>query len=768
MTFAVPLFLIASLAAAIPVVLHMINRQRAKDLPFSTLRFLRVSAQKTRRRKQVNDVLLMLLRMSALVLVALALSKPALTNLRMLFGGANTAVAIVLDNSASMGVVDNGRMRFETALAAANQVLEQLKDGDQVALFLTGGKAFPELGKLDRTHESTRQILGQLRQPSFERGDVAAKVLDARRTVAKSDLSNKQIFVISDFQQNGWDSLKQKTESKPGDAKGGDGKPADSAKNASVTDSDIPLVLIDVNRQPKPNVAVVNVAIEAAVPVAGLPIKATAELVNGAAVQQTRTVELYIDGNKEAASPALTIPEGGNYKHDFIFTFKGGGLHKGEVRLVGEDGCKLDDRFFFTMEVDQGMPVAVVKKGRHEITYLEDSYYVERALGAGKSGNWAIKLTSLTADQLPGEPLANYKMIYCVNLPAPDDATAEKLRTYVEQGGNVMWIAGDNVEPEAYNKMNSQARSQLLPLPLLDVRSPAQGEDRDSWHIGFLDKKHRALASLIEPASLYQSVLVYKFIRQDPGKAGDAWVLARLDDGEPLFTMRKVGRGSVLFFGATGHREWTNFPVRPLFLPLVARLTFDLCGAEQARYQTTSGAPLVLQFDNQVRPSGVEVVPPSGETVRLDVKDDQGKGAAFRFAETHDIGIYMMRFLQAVNQKQTAFAVNVDGDEADPAKIKPEQLKELFGDEPLVWAENPEDLSGTFEWLRQGKSMWGLLLVLVLVVLVFETLISNILTPKQEAEDPALAKLPPGLRRLAKEAKAKNRPKPGTAQPAAT
>ncbi len=50
-----PWFLLATLAAVIPVILHLINRQRAKDLPFSTLRFLRISVQKTRRRKRIHD-----------------------------------------------------------------------------------------------------------------------------------------------------------------------------------------------------------------------------------------------------------------------------------------------------------------------------------------------------------------------------------------------------------------------------------------------------------------------------------------------------------------------------------------------------------------------------------------------------------------------------------------------------------------------------------------------------------------------------------------
>ena len=51
----------------IPIVLHMINRQKAKELPFSTLRFLKISVQRTRRRKRIHDVLLMAIRAAVLV-----------------------------------------------------------------------------------------------------------------------------------------------------------------------------------------------------------------------------------------------------------------------------------------------------------------------------------------------------------------------------------------------------------------------------------------------------------------------------------------------------------------------------------------------------------------------------------------------------------------------------------------------------------------------------------------------------------------------------
>ena len=131
------------------------NRQRAKELPFPTLRFLKISVQKTRRRKRIHDVLLMLLRAAVLLLVAAGLARPTVTSFGALWGNAGTAAVIVLDNSASMGMIDGDRPRFETASAAAAQILDQLGDGDQVALLPTCGPAFPDAGQA-RPHAGLR------------------------------------------------------------------------------------------------------------------------------------------------------------------------------------------------------------------------------------------------------------------------------------------------------------------------------------------------------------------------------------------------------------------------------------------------------------------------------------------------------------------------------------------------------------------------------------------------------------------------------------
>ncbi len=467
MTFAVPLFLLAALAAGIPVVLHLISRQRAKELPFSTLRFLRISVEKTRRRRRIHDLLLMLLRVAVLLLIALGLARPTITNLHSLLGGgAQSAVAILFDNSASMGAIDQGKTRFDTALGAARQILREVRPGDEIALWLTCGREFPAQGQFDVEHDKVQQMLDQC-AVSYERTDLSVGVEQARKLLATSKSTNKQIYVLTDMQELSWEGLKK--ESEPSDAKGDESRSEEDRKAR-----EIPLVIVDCNRAPAPNMAVQGVNIEATVPVAGLPIKAAVEVLNASSVASQRVVELYIDNAKEASSPALNVAPGERARHEFLFRFGAGGAHRGEVRLSGEDGNKLDDRRYFTMEVDQGIPVAICVGQRHEIPYLDDAFYLEKALSPASTGGAAIRPQVLTPGDLLSEPLSTFTAVYCVNVPALDADAAERLRTYVEQGGNLVWICGENVDPAAYNRMNELARKELLPAPLVEAREVDQ------------------------------------------------------------------------------------------------------------------------------------------------------------------------------------------------------------------------------------------------------------------------------------------------------
>jgi hypothetical protein len=741
MTFAAPLFLLAALAAAIPVVLHMLQRRRARQLPFPSLQFLQLSVEHTRRRKRLRDAMLMALRAAALLLLAVGLARPALTSLAALWGDAGTATVIILDNSASMGMIDRDRQRVETAIAAAEQVFDQLGAGDRAALLVACGPEFSDAARLNSDQGAVRAALQQCR-PGYGRSNLPEQLARAEALLAKSDAPNKQIFLLTDMQRTAWDDASGQwlvaSGQKEGRGKGRvereDSSPeSPKSRNPEIPNpsfpvprprSPIPVILVNCNRAPRPDAAVERIELRAAAPLAGAPLKIEAVVRGDLAVEQERFIELIIDGAVQARGPLLNIAPGGTARHEFTFTLAAGGLHRGEVRLVGEDGSRFNDVRHFAVDLGESIAVGIVAARPHEVPYLDDAFYLEQALAAAGG---TLDVRRLTADQLDGETLAQFAVLFMVNMPALDAETARRLADYIEQGGNVIWIAGDRTAVEAYNRMDDSAGRKLLPARPAAIRSAEGQQGRDAWHIGTLDGGSPLLSGLEEPPSLHQSVLVYKHVDLTDAREGEsARVLARLDDGRPLLVERGVGRGRTLFLGVGLRPDWTNLPLRPLFPPLVARLALQLSGAAERCRELYVGRPLTFHLPQSA--TEVELITPGGETLRLKTEAD-ADGRKFRYERTDSIGVYQMRLPPGARPDRLATVVNFDPAEADPTPIEQNELEGILG-RPIIAAADPEDLTSTFAFLREGRGIGQWFLAAVLAVLVLETFLANRLSRK--------------------------------------
>ena len=139
-----------------------------------------------------------------------------------------------------------------------------------------------------------------------------------------------------------------------------------------------------------------------------------------------------------------------------------------------------------------------------------------------------------------------------------------------------------------------------------------------------------------------------------------------------------------------------------------------------------------MQLDEELQPVTVEVRPPSGAMIRLEsVPLDGRPGQEFVYGDTHAVGIYTLQLLDTARPTTIAYSVNLDADETNPKSLSHDELEKRFGDTPIVFADDPEDLSSTFRKLREGESLWEFFLAGVLLVLVFETFISNLLSPRE-------------------------------------
>jgi len=119
-TFLHPLALVGLAAAAIPALLHLLERRVPPEAEFPPLRYLSEAERQSARRLKLRHLLLLILRTALIVLIVVAAARPLFPTRE---GGGSlhqpTALAVIFDNSASSGLVVDGRPVLERLKAVA-------------------------------------------------------------------------------------------------------------------------------------------------------------------------------------------------------------------------------------------------------------------------------------------------------------------------------------------------------------------------------------------------------------------------------------------------------------------------------------------------------------------------------------------------------------------------------------------------------------------------------------------------------------------------
>lgn len=200
MSFLAPLFFVALAGLAIPVLLHLTQREKKQVQMFPSLMFVRRIPYKSVRRRKIQNWLLLAVRMAALALVILAFARPWLqfTDAAAPIGSGAREVVVLLDNSYSMGYSDH----WERARAAAHAEIAKLTPSDRgtLVLFSSGAdivtRSTPDRDKLAAAVSTAKPGSGPTRYaPALK---VAGSIL------SESLLPRREVILISDFQRNGW------------------------------------------------------------------------------------------------------------------------------------------------------------------------------------------------------------------------------------------------------------------------------------------------------------------------------------------------------------------------------------------------------------------------------------------------------------------------------------------------------------------------------------------------------------------------------------
>jgi hypothetical protein len=703
---------------AVPILIHFFFRRRHRVVRWAAMDFLLAALRKQKRRMEIENLILLLLRCAAIVLLAVAVARPAWNAPALPFGGSARGVVLVVDTSASMGALFTGRSSFDRAKERAAQFLTELPEGSQVTLVASrdetaGGGPRALLENADRG--DARAALAGVRLSH------GANRLEAVVTLAREKLSalrGRQLIVfVTDLQRRDW----------YGDTDTRRAGLYDKLRLVEPGATAPPVVLVDVGQAETANVAVQGLAAEegrGAFP--GKRVEITARLVNygPAAVQGTLTLQVALPGDgpwEKAGAVEVTVPPplGVGPPEPVACEFmprvpaKGEGsvrfraLFTSRADAGDRDRLSTDSERLLALPVRPPVRILPVRTFSTALELLEDVELVQ-----------VIELLQpiypqdLLAYDLSGVDIVLWADPETQALAAEDVA---KLEAFVRRGGGFLAYFGQFADAGQLSAFVEGKVDPLLPARIGEKRF-----DKDHPILIDRDDEHTQAHALFKETNqpLFFSPDVYGYVEVS-GYAPDA-VVAKYTNGDPAVLEKRYGRGRVVMVTTTPDARF--FALNGSLLPAVVfyNATQYLVWESPTRRNVTVGDPVDV-----ILPAGareVEVTPPAsaGGPSREEVAEGT---LEFQLTDTSAPGFYRVVARGAGGAAMPAesamdAAVNVDPEEGDLRRATPEELKRTYQGAPLEFADEGEQVLRHTARTDEGESSRAFLGAVVALLFV--------------------------------------------------
>jgi hypothetical protein len=645
MSFLAPIFFAGLAALAIPVLVHLIQRERKEVVEFPSLMFIRKIPYQSVERRRIHNWLLLALRAAAMALVIAAFTRPffRVDPLRAERLTGAREVVILLDRSASMGYGD----RWKRAQDEARKVVNGLRGSDRATLVLFGVR--PE--EAVRSTDSKSQL---------ETGIAAAKVSSeatafgpalrfAQSLLTRSELPQKEAVLISDFQKGGW--ARQEEIKLP--------------EGATLT----PISLADTDTA---DLSIASVTFQRTTFEGQERVGVTAGLTNrGKTPVQSLPVKLEIDGRVVDTRPVTIGPNESGSVTFQTFTVSEASM-RGVVR-AGTDSLAANNNFFFALSPSRPVSVLLVQaEGEPTSGEKSPSFYLATALGVNSSPPFKVDVVPVS--RVNAGTLERRSAVVLNNAGPIPAQTDPLLKRFVEQGGGMFVALGENSPWTGGDP------------PLLTGRLGGPVERRGGLAtIGWLDYSHPIFEIYKDPRNGTLGTTRYPRYRQVTPVTSDH-VLAKFDDGAVALVERKVGSGRVMTFAHPLDASWSSFPtdgLYPVVLPdaikyvaqyeqpdawhiVGRRLDISVPMAALVREGQAGTGHIDAPGATARKATGV-VMSPSGAQTTL----GEGGTPSIELAEQ---GLYSVRMQGITDKRPYSVAVNIDPVESDLTPVAPQEL----------------------------------------------------------------------------------------------
>lgn len=643
-------------AIAIPIIIHLLNRKSAKDIDWGAMRFLLESLATRSRRIQLEEALLMACRCLLFGLMALAVMRPFVPATStipwlvvlplllisvaafgvsftmwnfpkwrwILMGGSfmvlllccllilvekyldlkrfgshgHQDVALVIDGSSSMTLEVDGISNFDRAKQEAREIIENSHRGTAYSIILGGPSPQAQTDQPITSRPDLYQVLDGL-EPTRGAMQAYDTLTLAALGLTQGFNANKQIVVISDGQQLGWETESPSRWSFLSEAF--DNLPVrpklivrnlalpTQFRNISIAEVAFSRDVVGIDRPVTINVTVENTGTEAVTP---------------------SEIEVKVAGETLVDNTIGQLVPGASETVRFSYQFRKAGSHVISSEVKVTDELMQDNAYETAVNVLGSLKVLIVDGNPSERFIECASAFTALALAPGSATAARVKTQVSHSQEFLVEPdvvsatdiksvdnLFAYHAIILADVPRLPQQTAKEIATFVKKGGGLMIAPGRRVLPEFYDQWLTEDTTPLVPArlgrqvviqPSEDDVKPAPG----TFNHHALRLVANAERSDIATTSLY----TYWQLQPDEGVDDLVTVGGNLNNGDPFIVSRKFGGGNVLLLACSLDINGSSLATRQCFVPLVHELVYYLANPTGVQLNLEPGWELALKL----------------------------------------------------------------------------------------------------------------------------------------------------------------------------
>jgi len=743
--FGAPAMLLGLLAASIPFLLHLMSSIRAQEVLYPTLRFLRISMEKTSRRRHLQHWLLLAVRALMLGLLALVVAEPFFKVGKDWAGASQAASVIVIDNSYSMAARDEAGVRLERARAGARELLDDPKQRPaQAALFLTNSDN--PVSRLTGDMEALRNGVDNT-GVGYGKNLLVSRLHEAvTRLSDEGSTPEKSIYVFTDLHREGFNDLLRTSES-------------DSVFQRA-QDNGIHILMINVGQPNLVNVGISDLQISGR-RIADQPILFNVTLENSTNDRVRVHVDLRIDGQQNAAErQTLTIEPFSREARQFRHSFPEEGMYSGDVSVSFAadatgftlvDQLEVDNRRQFAIEIDRRVRTLIFRGyGGEDGSGLDGTAYLKPALDGLKNLGrpWSISPEIHDSANISPEALAGASMVIFDEVERFNPEQAQSVIDFVSAGGTALFFLGPTSDIDNYNTVfydDLKVTGPLLP-GRIGAAQGSVGPNAQAESVDMMDLANPFLTGLYPNAENYKVMMVNRFYRIED-VAPPASAVMSLRSGPPLVASKPFGKGLSVMFPTTASPRWSNFCSggSPVFFSMLYRMALESPRQMQAEQMFLAGANIPVETGplkpDSERPASVLItvtppeLKPGDAPLKFTPSLNDATGYAFMLEPKQVLtpGIYSWAIegaSEGLVPRRVAglFAVNPDGSESNLASLTTREMQTLCENRNFTTVfvdDTLEAVQTRAAEASQGSPFWDKLLPLVILLLIAEALIAN-------------------------------------------